>query len=104
MDGLADFTTVTAGPGVAVTVALLVSVTGPPVGGVPDAVAVLLTDPASMSAWVTALVAVQVVDAAGAKLDTGHETGDRPGNGSETPTALSVTFPVFVTTKLYVTV
>jgi hypothetical protein len=52
VDGTADFTTSIAGPGVAVTVADPVSVTGPPTGGVPLAVAVFDTDPASMSAWV----------------------------------------------------
>jgi len=35
-------------------------------GVLPDAVAVLLTDPASTSAWVTVYVAMQVTEAAGA--------------------------------------
>jgi hypothetical protein len=56
-----------------------------------------------MSANVTVYDAVQVVDAAGANVDTGHDTADKPGNGSETPTAVKVTLPVFVTTNEYAT-
>ncbi len=40
--------------GVAVTVALLVAVTGAPVGGLAVTLALLVTEPASISAWVTA--------------------------------------------------
>ena len=100
VDGLADLATVIAGPGVAVTVAEPCAVTAGPVGGVPDAVAVLLTAPASMSAWVTVRDAVHVVDAPGANDDTGHEMADRPGSGSVTPTEVRVTLPVLVTRKL----
>jgi hypothetical protein len=52
--GFADFTIVIAGAGAAVTVELDGGdVTSPPVGGVPVAVAVFVTEPASTSAWVT---------------------------------------------------
>ena len=74
-----------------------------PTGGVPDAVAVFTTEPASTSACVTRYEAVHVVDAPGANDATGHVTADRPGNGSATPTEVSVTFPVFVTTNEYAT-
>jgi len=81
-----------------------VSVTGdPPPGGVPVAVAVFAIEPAFMFASVTVYVAVHVVDTDGAKVDTGHDTADKPGNGSVTPTDVSVTLPVLVTKKLYVT-
>jgi hypothetical protein len=100
VDGTADFTTPIAGPAVAVTVAEEVSVTGAPVGGVPDAVAVFDTEPASMSDWVTFRVAVHVFEAVGARLPGGQVMADRPGNGSVTATLESVTLPVFVTTKL----
>ncbi len=43
-----------AGPGVIGVSVLSVASTGLPVGGVPDAVAVFATCPASTSAWVTA--------------------------------------------------
>ena len=53
-DGVADLTTVIAGPGTAGTVAVegpdSTGVVDP--GGVPCAVAVLVTEPASTSAWV----------------------------------------------------
>ena len=67
MLGEADFTTVIAGDRMAV----MVVEDGAEViawlaGVLPDAVAVLLTDPASTSAWVTVYVAVQVTEAAGA--------------------------------------
>jgi hypothetical protein len=41
--------------------------------------------------------AVHVVDTEGANVDDGHDTADKSGNGSETPTAVKVTLPVFVT-------
>ena len=50
-----------------------------------------------MSTCVTARVAVQVFDAAGARFPAGHDTADRPGSGSVTATADSVTLPVLVT-------
>ena len=43
-----------AGAAVTVVVTVSVAVTAAPVGGVPDAVAVLTTEPASTSAWVSA--------------------------------------------------
>ena len=46
---------------------------------------------------------MHVVDADGANDDTGHDTADRPGNGSDTPTDVNVTFPVFVTKNEYAT-
>ena len=73
----------------------LVAVIAEPVGGVPDAVAVLFTVPASTSACVSAYVLVQVVVAAGARVVTGQETV--PTFGSLTPTLVSVTLPVFFT-------
>jgi len=39
-----------------------------------DAVAVLVIEPASMSAWVIVCVEVQVIDALGASEPVGHET------------------------------
>ncbi len=104
--GDADFTTLNAGAGVAVTVAADGGdVTAGPVGGVPDAVAEFFTDPAFISACVTTYDAVHVVDAAGANVVTGHDTvGFGPAGAvivSATVTPVRVTFPVFVTTKLY---
>ena len=52
-----------------------------------------------MSATVTVYVAVHVIGIVGANVDCGHETEDKPGSGSVTPTACSVTLPVFVTTN-----
>src|ERR1700724_3129521 len=72
--------------------------TAGPLGGVPCAVAVLLTTPASTSAWTMtcAVVAVQVSCAPGAKEALGQVTA--PAVGSLTPTAVNVTVPVLVTT------
>jgi hypothetical protein len=75
-----------------------VPVTGEPVGGVPDAVAVFTTCPASTSAWVSVYVFVHVVDAPGASVVVGQDTV--PTFGSLTPTEVSVTLPVFVTTNV----
>ena len=82
-------------------------VTGGPVGGVPDAVAVLSTWPLSTSACVTDVVAEQVIVSVGAKLEpaTGtHVNADKPGNGSVTDTFARVTVPSLVATKPYVRV
>ena len=70
---------------------------GVPPGGVPWAVAVLLTTPASTSAWVMvwAVVAVQVSAAPGARVELGHVVA--PAVGSVTPTLVRVTVPVLVT-------
>ena len=46
---------------------------------------------------------MQVVDTEGASVDTGHDTTDKPGSGSVTPTAASVTLPLFVTKNEYAT-
>ena len=91
------------GSWVAVTVSESVSVTGGPLGGVPDAVAVFTIEPASIFATVTVYDAVHVVDTEGANVDTGHDTTDKPGNGSVTPTDVNVTLPVFVTANEYAT-
>ncbi len=71
----------------------------PPVGDVPDAVAVFATWPESTSTWVSVYVAVQVVDAFGARVATGHETV--PTLRSLTLTACSVTLPVLATRNVY---
>ena len=71
-------------------------VTTGPDGGVPDAVAVLLIDPAFTSAWVMVRVAVHVVDTPGANVVEGQVMADRPLSGSVTETPVSVTLPVFV--------
>ena len=80
----------------------LVAVTADPDGGVPVAVAVLFTTPASTSACVNEYDFVHVVAAAGARVPTGHVTG--PTFGSLTPTDVNVTLPVFLTTNEYATV
>src|ERR1035437_2704218 len=71
-------------------------VTGP-LGGSPLAVAVLLTTPASTSAWVMVygVVAVQVSLTPGASEELGQVTA--PAVGSLTPAAGGVTVPVLVT-------
>ena len=68
-----------------------------PLGGVPWAVAVLLTTPASTSAWVMVYgaLAVQVSLTPGASVKLGQPTV--PAFGSVTPTAVRVTLPVLVT-------
>ena len=77
----------------------LVAVTAAPVGGVPLAVAVLFTVPASTSACVSVYDFVHVVVAAGASCDTGQDTV--PTFGSLTPTLVNVTLPVFFTRNEY---
>ena len=66
-------------------------------GGVPWAVAVLLTTPAFTSAWlmVWTALAVQVSLAPGASVGLGQVTA--PAVGSVTPTEVRVTVPVLVT-------
>lgn len=68
-----------------------------PDGGVPDAEAVLMIDPAFTSVWVMVRVAVQVVDPPGANVVDGQVMAERPVRGSVTPIDVSVTLPVFVT-------
>ena len=68
-----------------------------PAGGVPVAVAELATCPEFTSAWVSVYVAVQVVVAPGASVVTGQDTA--PTLASVTPTPVSVTLPVLVTTN-----
>ena len=71
------------------------AITGP-LGGVPEADAVLMIDPAFTLVWVIVCVAVQVVDPPGARMVAGHEIADNPVNGSVTATEVNVTLPVFV--------
>src|SRR5580700_3192200 len=97
--GVADLTMVRAGVwATGVEVDDGAETTAGPLGGVPCAVAVLLTTPASTSAWtmVCAVVAVQVSWAPTAKVELGQVTA--PAVGSLTPTAVKVTVPVLVTT------
>ena len=75
----------------------LFDVTDGPDGGVPDAVAVLLIDPAFTLACVIALMAVHVVDAPGANVVDGQLIADRPASGSVMLTEVRVTLPVLVT-------
>jgi YbbR domain-containing protein len=108
-DGEAVFNTDSDGAAVAVTVAVDgFDVTAGPVGGVPDAVAVSMIEPPSTSACVTVYVPVQVVDAPGAKVVTGHVmTGGVPvpeNAVSVAPTPVNVALPVLVTWNEYVTV
>jgi hypothetical protein len=93
---------VTAGVRVIVVDTELVAVTAAPVGGIPDAVAVLFTTPASTSPCVNEYDFVHVVDTPGASWVTGQLTG--PTFGSLTPTDVTVTLPVFFTTNEYATV
>jgi hypothetical protein len=99
----ADLTTVSPGVGVVVNVALDGGdVTGLVAGSVPVATAVLSTDPASKSAWVTEYVAVQSTLASGARAAApGGQltTGDGPvpvNDSSSADTPVIVTFPVLV--------
>ena len=114
--GDADLTTVIAGDGTPWTVAEDgAEVIGWLAGVWPVAVAVLRTDPASTSAWVTVYVAVQVTEAPGTSAATeparasatttpGQVTTGRvpcPVNSvSLMVTGASVTLPVLVTRKL----
>ncbi len=104
-------TTVRAAAGVAVTVAVDGGdVTVPPDGSVPDTVAELVICPLSTSAWVTVYDAVHVVEAPGARVVVGQviapsvSPADAPVNVSATDRPVTVTFPVLVAKKLYVTV
>src|SRR5690348_6306382 len=78
-----------------------------PPGPVPFATARFATWPAPMSAVVTAYVAVAVADWPGLSTREvpGHEyaRAEIPVSWSVIPTFVSVTFPVFVTVKEYVT-
>ena len=74
-------------------------VTAGPVGGVPDAVAVFVTDPIFTSDCVMVRVAVHVVDAPGASVVDGQLIADKPASGSDTDTDVRVTLPEFVTAK-----
>src|SRR5437773_2357828 len=90
-------TSVRAGACVAVTVAVAELDVRP----LPEAVAVLVIEPASMSAWLIVRVEVHVIDAPGTSEPVGHETAgcllSLTLNGPA-----SVTFPVFVILYVYV--
>ena len=73
--------------------------TGSPTGGVTVAIAVLVTWPASTSAWVSAWEAVHVVCAPGASVVTVQVTV--PAIGSAIVRPCTVTLPVFVTRNVY---
>ncbi len=70
-----------------------------PLGGVPPAVALLLTVPASTSAWVIVCVPLQVVVAAGASV-VATQVAAASNRGSLITNPVMVTLPVFVTKKL----
>ena len=77
--GVGVLAIVNEGDWVAVTLAVLPGlVAAAPTGGVPLAVAVLLTDPVFRSAWVVVRVAVQVVVALGARVVAGQLGTDSP--------------------------
>ena len=98
----AVFTSAIDGTGDSGTFALSVSVTlsGGPVGGFALTVAVLARAPASISAWVSTYVAlnVRVSIAPGARDRIGPPLTETSGSLSVTP--VNVTVPVFLTTKL----
>ncbi|MEU8385216.1 hypothetical protein [Streptosporangium sp. NPDC048865] len=99
--GEAVFSSVRLGADVSVTVAVEgADVTAGPVGGVPDAVAVFTTVPASTSACVVTYILVHVVEAPGASVVTGHVTAegvpDPENTVFVTPTPVSVVLPVLV--------
>ena len=98
-----DFTMVNAGPWIAGTVMVLetTGAIGVPLGGVPTAEAVFITEPASRSTWVIRWVPVQVVEAPGNSVVAGQVIP--LAVGSLTETAVMVTLPVFVTLNVYVT-
>ena len=102
LDGVTDFTIAMPGAWAAGTVAVdgadSSGVVDP--GGVPCAVAVLVTDPASTSACVVPHVAVQVYSAPGAREAFVQVIADRGGRSvSFTWTPVRSTFPVLATAK-----
>ncbi len=101
-DGVADFTTVSAGVRVVVTVAVLGLLSTPVLASeVPVASAVFVTVPASMSAWVSVYAAVQVVFCPTASVVAAQFTAPSvpvPLNAdSRMPSPETATLPVFVT-------
>ena len=84
---------------IGVVVDELFEVMAGPLGGVPEADAVLMIEPEFTSDWVMVRVAVHVVEPPGASVANGHEITDKPVSGSVTLTEVRVTLPVFVTTK-----
>ncbi len=100
--GATVFSSASAGPGAAVTVAVeAFEVTAVPPRVVPVAVAVSVTAPASTSACVTVYVPVQVVDCCGASAPTGQViTGGMPVPENAVSATLNVVravLPVLVT-------
>ncbi|MDI2021947.1 hypothetical protein PJL18_02476 [Paenarthrobacter nicotinovorans] len=103
----ADLVNCMAGAGVnGVSVVPGGGVTGGPDGGVPVVVALLATWPASISACVTAYVAVAVTVWPGSSSPGVpgqlYARADKPGSGSEMETFFNVTLPVFFAEKEYV--
>jgi hypothetical protein len=104
--GVADLVTVRAGAGGASTVTVDGGDTGAvtPTGGTPVAVAVLATEPASMSACVTVYVAVHSTLSPGATGPGGHvATGAIPVPLKSTSLmagSVTVTSPVLVTVNV----
>ena len=83
------------------------STTAGPLGGVPVTEAVFWIDPASTCSWVTVSVAVKVAVSPGNSVPCAEPfefdcqlTAERSGNGSLTDTAVSVTLPVFLASKV----
>ncbi|GAA3026299.1 hypothetical protein GCM10017559_60240 [Streptosporangium longisporum] len=75
-------------------------VTAGPVGGVPEAVAVLVMVPASMSAWVMTCVPLQVTDSCGASVVRGQVIGPGVPEAVETSvmaTPVRVVLPMLTT-------
>ena len=79
------------------TVAVELSPTITPPGALADTEAVLTNVTASNSAWLTTLVAVQMVLAPGCSVDVGQDMPVMPGSGSATTIPDRVTLPVLVT-------
>ena len=101
--GVAVLVSATSGVCWAATVVEPEPVTGWWFGSVPEAVAVFENDPASTSAWVTVYVAVQDIDACGARLagaPGAQANGERSGIGSLIVMPSTVTVPVFWTSTV----
>src|SRR6478752_584387 len=94
--GSALLTSVRAAVCVACAVAVSVAGVSVPPAGVPSAVALLVTVPASRSAWVTVWTAVQVVVSVGARV-VASQTGAGSTLSSLTARSVIVTLPVLVT-------
>src|SRR5271165_4588985 len=108
--GLAVLVRVSAGVWTAGTVAVdWLEVTGLPAESVPEAVAELVTEPASTLAWVVVEVAVQVVEAPAARVAIGsglpeQVTALNPARVSAMPMLVIVVVPLLWTTRVQVMV